>query len=172
MDVGSRVTATAVDWMSWAERSILVLVGCALFGVAAAFIFRTLLTMPQLFDPNSAVLPVATVALNDILLVLMVVELVYTVTLSLRGIMLSAEPFLIVGMIATIRRMLVITIGEGSARGTTGNELLTLTAVLAVFVASIFPLNLRTRTRARILQGANPQTLPNTVHGEIFAKNR
>jgi len=47
--------------------------------------------------------------LGSILLVMMTMEIVYTVTLSLKTYSLKAEPFLIVGIIATIRRMLLIT---------------------------------------------------------------
>jgi phosphate starvation-inducible membrane PsiE len=47
--------------------------------------------------------------LDSVLLVMMTMEIVYTVTLSLESHKLVAEPFLIVGAIAAIRRMLVIT---------------------------------------------------------------
>lgn len=95
--------------------------------------------------------------MNDVLLVLMIIELAYTVMLSLRGTMLAIEPFLIVGVIATVRRILVITIGEGNARLSHVNELFVLTFVLFAFVASIFVLNLRSRARARFVHpGANP----------------
>lgn len=47
--------------------------------------------------------------LNTILLVMMTMEIVYTVAISLKSHILNAEPFLIIGAIAAIRRMLVIT---------------------------------------------------------------
>lgn len=47
--------------------------------------------------------------LDSILLVMMTMEIVYTVALSIESDKLVAEPFLIVGAIAAIRRMLVIT---------------------------------------------------------------
>ncbi len=47
--------------------------------------------------------------LDSILLVMMTMEIVYTVTISIESHKLDAEPFLIVGAIAAIRRMLVIT---------------------------------------------------------------
>jgi phosphate starvation-inducible membrane PsiE len=47
--------------------------------------------------------------LDSVLLVMMTMEIVYTVTLSLESHTLQVEPFLIVGAIAAIRRMLVIT---------------------------------------------------------------
>ena len=49
--------------------------------------------------------------LNELLIVLMLVEILHTVRISIRSHMLViAEPFLIVGLIASIRRMLVITL--------------------------------------------------------------
>ena len=47
--------------------------------------------------------------LDQILLVLLIVELLYTVQVSFREHGLLAEPFLIVALIAVIRRVLVIT---------------------------------------------------------------
>ncbi|MGB8214866.1 MAG: phosphate-starvation-inducible PsiE family protein [Anaerolineales bacterium] len=47
--------------------------------------------------------------LDSVLLVMMTMEIVYTITLSLESHKLVAEPFLVVGAIAAIRRMLVIT---------------------------------------------------------------
>jgi uncharacterized membrane protein (DUF373 family) len=49
--------------------------------------------------------------LNELLIVLMLVEILHTVRISIRSHKLViAEPFLIVGLIASIRRMLVITL--------------------------------------------------------------
>src|SRR2546430_6591872 len=47
--------------------------------------------------------------LDRILLILMIIELLYTVQISFREHALVPEPFLIVGLIATIRRLLVLT---------------------------------------------------------------
>jgi uncharacterized membrane protein (DUF373 family) len=47
--------------------------------------------------------------LDRILLILMIVEILYTVQVSFREHTLVAEPFLIVGLIAAIRRILVLT---------------------------------------------------------------
>ncbi len=48
--------------------------------------------------------------LNDLLIVLMAVEILNTVRISIRSHMLVIEPFLVVGLIASIRRILVITL--------------------------------------------------------------
>lgn len=47
--------------------------------------------------------------LDQLLLVLMLIELLHTVRISVRSQVLTMEPFLIVGLIASIRRVLVIT---------------------------------------------------------------
>jgi phosphate starvation-inducible membrane PsiE len=47
--------------------------------------------------------------LDRLLLILMIVELLYTVQISFREHALVPEPFLIVGLIAAIRRLLVLT---------------------------------------------------------------
>lgn len=48
--------------------------------------------------------------LNDLLVVLMLVEIFHTVRISIRSHILVTEPFLIVGLIASVRRILVITL--------------------------------------------------------------
>ena len=50
------------------------------------------------------------VAIDGLLFVLMVVEILHTVRASFRSGTLICEPFLIVGLIASIRRVLVITL--------------------------------------------------------------
>ena len=47
--------------------------------------------------------------LDHSLLILMIVELLYTVQVSFRAHALVPEPFLVVGLIAAIRRILVVT---------------------------------------------------------------
>jgi hypothetical protein len=48
--------------------------------------------------------------LNELLIVLMLVEIFHTVRISIRSHALVTEPFLIVGIIASIRRILVISL--------------------------------------------------------------
>jgi phosphate starvation-inducible membrane PsiE len=68
-------------------------------------------------------------AIDRLLLVLMLVEILHTVGVSFRSHALSAEPFLVVGLIASIRRMLVVTLessylGDVSRSSTDGQALL------------------------------------------------
>jgi hypothetical protein len=55
--------------------------------------------------------------LDQILLVLLIVELLYTVQVSFREHALAPEPFLLVGLIATVRRVLVLTTALGELHG-------------------------------------------------------
>ena len=48
--------------------------------------------------------------LDQLLVVLMLVEILHTVRISIHSHVLVTEPFLVVGLIASIRRMLVITL--------------------------------------------------------------
>ena len=55
--------------------------------------------------------------LDRIMLILLVVELLYTVQVSFREHAIVPEPFLIIGLIAAIRRVLVLTAEFGEVRG-------------------------------------------------------
>ena len=52
--------------------------------------------------------------LDQLLVVLMLVEILHTVRISILSHVLVTEPFLVVGLIASIRRMLVITLEAAS----------------------------------------------------------
>jgi uncharacterized membrane protein (DUF373 family) len=90
-------------------------------------------------------------AIDRMLLVLMIVEILHTVGVSFRSHSLTAEPFLVVGLIASIRRMLVITLessqaGQASGVAADGRvmlnaamlELMVLGFLILVMVISIF----------------------------------
>lgn len=85
--------------------------------------------------------------LDQILLTLLVIELLYTVQVSFREHGLLAEPFLVVALIAVIRRILVLTAevptlpdsGEAVFRHAM-IELALLTAMIVVLVGSLIAL--------------------------------
>lgn len=145
------VLSGAVRTLLWAERGVFFLIGVLLFGAALSLVVRGGLVLWQLMvSPPGATIEASSAFLEVVLLILMVGELAYTVILSLRGVVLSAEPFLIVGLIAVIRRILVITVGE--VHGQTGSsslsqssvlELLILTGVVLAFVVSIIMMRSR-----------------------------
>lgn len=94
-------------------------------------------------------------SVDRLLFVLMVVEILRTVRDSFRSGRLVAEPFLIVGLIASIRRVLVITLeatqaASGSPQPADGalTELGVLSALILVLVISICLLRYSRRWRA------------------------
>ena len=100
--------------------------------------------------------------IDRLLLVLMLVELLHTVRISIRSHALVIEPFLIIGLIAIIRRTLVLTLqAEGFTQGTQWTpdveshfrasmiEACVLALLIAVLVASIFVIR-KTRSEEEV----------------------
>src|ERR1700737_832883 len=99
---------------------------------------------------------------DRLMFVLMLIEILHTVRGSVRSGAVTPEPFLIVGLIASIRNVLVITLkssgvtseGHGSIEGemlrTSIVELGVLGALILIFVASIYLLR-----RAHPMTGGN-----------------
>ena len=88
--------------------------------------------------------------LDRILLILLVVELLYTVQVSFREHAVIAEPFLLIGLIAAIRRVLVLTAEFGHAGANVGPtvqyfimELAVLTALIVSITVSLYFLRRR-----------------------------
>ena len=81
----------------------LVLAGCSIVLLAGGVIAFVQNLIAGTLAGNIVVL------LDRILLILLVVELMYTVQVSFREHALIPEPFLLIGLIAAIRRVLVIT---------------------------------------------------------------
>lgn len=121
-------------------------------GNAGVSLWTTLLNHS---DPDTIVLTI-----DRLLFVLMVVEILHTVRVSFRSGTLVCEPFLIVGLIASIRRILVITL-ESSQFNQHGKwtpeaqsmfygtmiELVVLGGLVLIMMVSIF-----------ILRRSNPDT--------------
>jgi uncharacterized membrane protein (DUF373 family) len=142
----------AVLGLVWAERIVFLAIGVLLFAAALLFLKQSAFVLfEMLVESGGSYSAFGSQFLDVILLVLMIVELAYTVILSLRGAVLMAEPFLIVGLIAVIRRMLVITVGEMGPKGTNVTqsigELGILTAIVIVFVGAIALLRARPAVR-------------------------
>lgn len=152
-NVDSKALAAASGTLRFAERLMFAVVGLLLSVVALTLAFRSLEVVYRLITaPESQTIPLTAQFLDLILLILMIAEIIYTVTLSLRGAVLSPQPFLIVGLIAVIRRILVLTVQEvqrvGSARtawiGQSTIDLVGLTLVVSAFVFAIYLLQQRT----------------------------
>jgi len=83
--------------------------------------------------------------LDRILLILLVVELLYTVQVSFRQHAVTPEPFLLVGLIAAIRRVLILTAEFGQTTGQAAPtqlvpELAVLSALLVAIALSLWVL--------------------------------
>ena len=98
----------AAKHLNNAESAVLLLIGVVLVVLAVLLLGSGTLAMIEAVRENR-IGHEAIEILNSVLLVMMTMEIVYTVAISLQSHTLVAEPFLIIGSIAAIRRMLVIT---------------------------------------------------------------
>ena len=143
-DLAQRAPAMVViaeRWISIVIAAFLVLAALLALVVAAVRLVQGLL-----HDGLDARLIV--IVVDHLLLVLVLVEILHTVRQSIEARELQAEPFLIVGLIATVRRILLVTLETSDAGMTPGAgaqnfehnmiELGVLAGLTAVLVASIF----------------------------------
>jgi uncharacterized membrane protein (DUF373 family) len=108
-------------------------VGIALILLAAVLIVSGLIGfVHDLITRN--VLVAATGLLDRLLLVLIVAEIVHTVVLSLRAHRLVAQPFIVVGLVAVIRKILLVLSSQASPNTT---QLWLLIAMVVAFVAGL-----------------------------------
>ena len=103
-----QLTARIARYLKGAESVVLILIALVLIALAVILLGSSVWSLAEALM-NGTVRPLAIEILDSVLLVMMTMEIVYTVTVSLEGHTLAAEPFLIIGAIAAIRRMLVIT---------------------------------------------------------------
>lgn len=144
---------TLREWISQAftRAEDIVYVGLGLLLAASALVLLINGAFSFWESLLAGTLPQTVVALLDrILLILMVVEILYTVQVSFRQHILAPEPFIIVGLIAAIRRLLVLTaefsrlleMGEMAFRNAM-IELGLLTLMVVALVISLFLLQHR-----------------------------
>ncbi len=100
--------ARAAHYLKKIESIVLVLIAVVLAVLAILLLGSSVVTLINA-AMTGQIRDNAIDILDSVLLVMMTMEIVYTVTLSLESHTLVAEPFLVIGTIAAIRRMLVIT---------------------------------------------------------------
>jgi|SRR6266850_5784212 uncharacterized membrane protein (DUF373 family) len=141
-------------------RSFLIVEDVVYIGLAALLAISALALLAGAFANtfqslwNHSLGTQIVVLLDQILLVLLIIELLYTVQVSFREHRLLAEPFVVVALIAAIRRVLVIT-AEISKVAESNEvtfrhavwELALLTGMILVFVGSLIMLQKQTRNR-------------------------
>lgn len=139
------VVATAFTWL---EDVVYVALGVLLALSAVALLVHGGIDLVRAL-PGLEVRAIVAL-LDQILLALMIVELLYTVKVSFREHTVVAEPFLLVALIAAVRRILVIT-AEFSAQARPDErlfrqvmaELGLLTVLVLALVASVVILRRR-----------------------------
>lgn len=102
------LTIVVAHYLSRAESIVLALIAVVLVVLAVMILGTSVVTLIGSFL-SGVIRDQAIDILDSVLLVMMMMEIVFTVTVSLQGHTLVAEPFLVIGAIAAIRRMLVIT---------------------------------------------------------------
>jgi uncharacterized membrane protein (DUF373 family) len=100
------------DYLGMAEVAILTILAVLISLTALATIARSSKLLWDTWHQWMVVTDTDLVlrVLDQLLVVLMLVEILHTVRISIRSHTLVTEPFLVVGLIASIRRILVITL--------------------------------------------------------------
>ena len=132
-----------------------LLAGCALFLLGSAAVNFGVNLYKQALDGRAVV-----DLIEQLLLILLVVEILYTVQVSFREHTIAPEPFLLIGLIAGVRRVLVITAELAEKRNQAAEpfqflmiELAVLTLLILALVASVVMLRSR-RGPALVAEGA------------------
>jgi uncharacterized membrane protein (DUF373 family) len=126
-----RGVAGSIWLLEHAQDAVTIAVGVVLIALAAVLVVAALVD----FATSPFLLAIrANFLLDQVLLVLILVEIVHTVVLSLRSHRLAAQPFIVVGLVAVIRRILVLLSTYGPKDNT---ELALLIGMVVVFVAGL-----------------------------------
>ena len=102
-------------WMERLDRWGYTFVGLSLLAVGMFLFFHGWVSFMQSVDNDSA-LPSSLTLVNNLLLVIILLELFRTIIRFLETEVLRVEPYLVVGIIACIRRMLTASAELGSLR--------------------------------------------------------
>ena len=141
--------AWAARGFTFVEDVVYIGLGLLLAGSSIALLIGGVITFGQHLiggTLTSNIVPL----LDRILLILLVVELLYTVQVSFREHSVIPEPFLLVGLIAAIRRVLVLTAEFAQVHGQSDEvfrrfaiELVVLTVLIIALVISLVLLRKR-----------------------------
>ena len=133
-----RTVGGSIWALEHAQDIVTVCVGVVLIVLAAALLVSGIYDFVITVSQKKPILDEATFLLDRVLLVLILVEIVHTVALSLRAHRLIAQPFIIVGLVAVIRRILFVLTPGATGQPPVGTaELALLLAMVAVFVAAL-----------------------------------
>src|SRR5579883_3468804 len=151
----------AAHMLGTSESAVLVLIGIALVLVALLLLYSSMYHLVEAVRQGpSEIEKQAIDILNTVLLVMMTMEIVYTVAISLKSHTLNAEPFLIIGSIAGIRRMLVITATSTDSEGKPDvfrNTLIELGLLAATVVAMAVAIWILRLSQKRYVDAKDPE---------------
>jgi len=95
--------------LAWIEEAVYILVGLVLLAAAVLVVVGTISALVHAIRAGQSAVSTGILLLDRILLMLIVAELMHTLRfVVLRG-RIVVEPFLFVGLIAAVRRVLIIT---------------------------------------------------------------
>ena len=108
-DLAPRLTKIVRDSLAWSEEALYITVGLLLLAAATLVLVGTVSGLVSSIRTHEAAVTIGVVLLDHILLTLIVAELLHTLRfVVLRG-EIVVEPFLFVGLIAVVRRILIVT---------------------------------------------------------------
>lgn len=125
--------------LSIVEDVIYVVVALLLTSSAILLIYNEIISFPEFFKAENQVQTVIEI-ISKTLLIVMVLEILYTVRITIKEHVLGPEPFLIVGLIAAIRRILIISVETAYFQEKINMymlEIVVLSAMILIFVISI-----------------------------------
>lgn len=93
--------------ISNADDYLQFFVGFILLVIAAVLTWQTLIAIPSMFSTNHY-LDDTLIVIHDVMLTMIVLELLWTIITYLREHTIPLEPFLFVGIISSVRKMLLI----------------------------------------------------------------
>lgn len=108
-DEPARFTTGVRTALAWIEEALYIIVGLLLLAAAVLVVVGTITGLVSSIRTHQGAVNIGVVLLDRILLTLIVAELLHTLRfVVLRG-EIVVEPFLFVGLIAVVRRILIIT---------------------------------------------------------------
>jgi uncharacterized membrane protein (DUF373 family) len=164
------VRARVVNALSLVEDVIYTGLGVLLAVYAIALLVRGFHNFIQLASGHADATEIVDL-LDEVLMILLVVELLYTVQVSFKTHGLVTEPFLVVGLISVLRRVLVLTaqlphiaLADEASFRHAAVELVLLTLMIVVLVGALIFMQRQTRSMSEPPPEGIPPDCP-ALHG-------
>lgn len=127
------------------ENGIYLVISTILLATVAILVYDVILKF--IFIHDNLVREIVEI-IDNTLLILMVVEILYTIRVSVREHTLCAEPFIIVAMIASIRRILLISVESAYMTDNFQHNMIEISILgLLIFIFSISIILMHKKTR-------------------------